>query len=98
MAKKVLISIFLLLLVYLAFVFVKTKQAGESFSGQLKEKVIEIIEAPRERIIDFLEERRETVEKEVEKEKEQIKEDARETGSRIWQEIIDFVLRRKNKE
>ncbi len=98
MTKNALILIFLLIVVYLAFVFVKKGQTLESFSDQLKEKVIEITEAPRERITDFLEERKETVEKEVEKEKEQIKEDAKETGSRIWEEVVNFILRKNTEE
>ncbi len=98
MTKKALILIFLLLVIYLAFVFVKTRQADELFSNQLKERVFQITEAPRERITDFLEERRETVEKEIEEEKEQIKEDAKETGSRIWEEVVNFILRKNTEE
>ncbi len=98
MIKKLLISILLLLIVYLAFVFIKTEQKGESFFKHLEEKFIQITEVPQERIVYFLEERREVVEKEIEKEKEQIKEEAKETGSRIWQEVVNFILRRDAKE
>ncbi len=98
MIKNTLSFILLLFLIYLSIVFIKSGHTGESFSIHIREEVVQLTSAPRERIINFLEKRRENIEKEVEREREQIKEEAKDTGGRIWQEIIDFVLRRKSEE
>ncbi len=102
MIKKVLITIFFAVLVYLAFMFVKTSPEGEKALCYLKKKAVEITEGPREKITDFLEERRKKVEEEIEKEKEQIKEkvkeEVKETGKGLWERLGDFFFRRKSND
>ncbi len=98
MIKQAIILLLMVVLVYSAFVFVKTPQKGEEFFNYIKEKTIQLTETPREKVKDFFEEKKEVVEEEVEKEKQQIIEDVREAGKSIWQKIGDFIFRREDKE
>ncbi len=96
--KQVITLLLMAVLIYSAFVFVKTPHKSEEFLRYIQEKTVQLTETPRERIKDFFEEKKEVVEEEIEKEKQQIIEDARETGRSVWQKIGDFIFRRESEE